>query len=367
VTEPRVHGEAVLYRLYDVGYEIRLDRAAELLSARAPERARPVRGDAQAIHIANPPVTVPLGAETIAAGGAARPAEVSARLFDFGVLSLRARVPAPPGATWTDFVAFGAALGWLPSGDLFERYRNRLLDQIGESVVRPGRAPVTEEYTIFRVHRLERPSGETIPPGELTEEDVARLLLGESRPLSPGAQKEMLSPRLSYYEDDLAVLTWNAALVVEPVVQDVDVQYVLEFANAQLLELRYYDLALDQELPRIYDEVAAARKAFHLLGRRFSRLLATLQTRVADAIEAVERVENSLKVTDDVFLARIYTTALEIFRGPVWRRGINRKMGIVRDTYAMLNAESQALRTEVLELTIVLLIVLEIALALGRH
>ena len=48
VRDPRVHGEANLYRLFDVGYEIRLDRAAELLASSAPQRPRPARGEAQA-------------------------------------------------------------------------------------------------------------------------------------------------------------------------------------------------------------------------------------------------------------------------------------------------------------------------------
>lgn len=365
--EPQVHGEAILYRLFDVGYEIQLDRAAALLASSAPERPTPVRGEAQAIQIANPPVTVNFGLESITLGGRLHSAELSARLFDFGVMSLRVRIPVPPGAPWKEFAAFGAALAAFPSGEFFESRRDSLLERIGASIKRPGRASVTEEYTVFRLHRLEDSGGAPFAVENLSDQQIAHLLLGESRPLCAAAQKEMMSPRLSYFEDDLTILTWGAALVVEPVVEDTDVQYILEFANAQLLELRFFDLALDQDLPGIYDEIIAARRAFHLLGRRFSRLLGTLQTRVADATESVERVENSLKVTDDVFLARVYTAALEIFRGPTWRRGIDRKMGIVRDTYAMLNAESQALRTEVLELTIVGLIVLEIVLALlGR-
>jgi uncharacterized Rmd1/YagE family protein len=88
---------------------------------------------------------------------------------------------------------------------------------------------------------------------------------------------------------------------------------------------------------------------------------------VADSVELVERVENSLKVTDDVFLARVYAQALEQFRERVWRSGIDRKMRIVRDTYDMLNAESIARRSETLEVVVVLLIALEIALALFRH
>jgi len=103
------------------------------------------------------------------------------------------------------------------------------------------------------------------------------------------------------------------------------------------------------------------------MGRRYSRLLAALQTRVADATELVERVENALKVTEDVHLARIYAAALEIFRGRTWRTGIDRKVAIVREAYTMLNGESLARRTEILELTIIGLIAVELILALARR
>jgi len=142
---------------------------------------------------------------------------------------------------------------------------------------------------------------------------------------------------------------------------------VLEFANAQLLELRYYDLVLDRELPRMYDRIADARGRFRLLGRRYSRLLSALQERVAEATELVERTENSLKMTDDVFLARIYATTLELFRGRAWRDDIDGKLAIIRDAYTMLNAESQARRSEALELVIVVLILFEVAMAFVRH
>src|ERR687896_488561 len=68
VEEPRVAGAAIVYRLFDVGYEIHLDRALDLLAASAPERVRPVRGEAQAIQIPNPPITVILGTEEIVIG-----------------------------------------------------------------------------------------------------------------------------------------------------------------------------------------------------------------------------------------------------------------------------------------------------------
>jgi hypothetical protein len=108
-------------------------------------------------------------------------------------------------------------------------------------------------------------------------------------------------------------------------------------------------------------------RALALFNRRYAPVLAELQRTVADSTELVERVENALKVTDDVYLARIYAAALELFRGRAWRAGIDRKLTIIRDTYAMLNDEQQAARSEALEVAIVLLIVLEVLLAIFRH
>jgi hypothetical protein len=173
--------------------------------------------------------------------------------------------------------------------------------------------------------------------------------------------------RFSYYDDDLTVLTWESALVVEPRADDRDVEYVLEFANAQLLELRVYDFQLDGELPTLYDRVALVRaRARAPFRSRFREVLAELQTHVADITETVERAENALKVTNDVYLARVYGAALDLFRAQAWRTGIERKLGILRETYAMLHSEGQAVRAELLETAIVVLILVEIVLGLLR-
>jgi hypothetical protein len=256
------------------------------------------------------------------------------------------------------------AIGWT---ELLAQSRDRLLERIASAVEQPLVFPLTEDYTVFRVDRLLDGEGKPFPPDELHDGEVSRLLLGERRPLTNEARKELLSPRLGYFADDLVVLTWNTALVIEPDGDDTDVQYVLEFANAQLLELRWYDSVLEAEVPAIKTRFAQAREGFRVLGRRYSRLLEELQRLVADSTELIERLENSLRVTDDVFLARVYSAALEEFREKSWRTGIERKVRIVRDAYDMLNAESLARRSETLEIAIILLIMFEIALTLLRH
>ena len=363
-----VDAAAIAYRLYDVGYEIDLDRVSILLAPDAPTRQRPARNEAQALQIVNPPLFIPLGTESLTIDGVEHRGEVSARVFDFGTCSLQLRVEAASALSWEEFTTFGNAVDTSPAlPAIFARHVDALRSRIQPAVERPNLATVVEDYVVFRLTKLTDSAGAPLRTDVLTDEHVVPLLLRERRGLSLDARRELLPHRFSYYADDLTILTWDNALVIEPRVDDRDIEYILEFANAQLLELRFYDAVLDAELPSMYDRIAQARERISALPTwRYRPLLARLQTRVADVTETVERVDNALKVTDDVYLARIYAAALELFRGTAWRRGIERKLSIVRETYGMLNAEAQSARAELLEIAIIVLIVLEIVLGLRR-
>src|SRR5256885_5774741 len=99
-------GTAVVYRLFDIGYEIALDRAVTLLAASGAARTRPARVEAQALQIPNPPVGISLGSHEITVEGINCRAQLAARLFDFGVCSVQLEVPAPSNSTWDVFVRF---------------------------------------------------------------------------------------------------------------------------------------------------------------------------------------------------------------------------------------------------------------------
>jgi len=363
-TDLRVAGRAVVYRLYDVGGGIDLEHATRLLGPRAVGRPLPSRGEAQALVIPNPPLTADLGARTIE--GADRPyaAALGARLFDFGALSLRLEIPADSELDWAAFTRFGNAIdSGIDLSAFFAAELEALLAVVRPAIDRPALAGVSEDYIVFRLDRLRDVSGTPWPVERLGASDVAPLLLGEHRPLAESARRDLLPHRLSYTTEDLVVLTWDNALVIEPDATDADVEYMIEFANAQLLELRHYDALLDRELPRVRTRLESARGGIARLFRRHRRLLADLQGRMADFTDILERVENALKVTDDVHLARVYAAALELFRGRVWREGIDRKLAILRDAYEGLNDDAIAARAEWLEMTIIILILSEIALA----
>ena len=247
-----VDGSATAYRLYDVGYGIDLEHAAELAGADTRGRSRPARAEARAFQIRNPPLNVVLGERDLMLAGTARRAIVAAHLYDFGVCSLRITIDAPSGASWSEFVEFGRQFDTgAEVARLFDAELTTLLARVALAIERQRIAPVVEDYVVFRLERLSADADTRSAAELLTDDHLVPLLLSEKRSLSASARREMLAHRFSYYSDDFAVVTWDNALVVEPGARDYDVEFVVEFANAQLLELRVYDAQLDAELPTL--------------------------------------------------------------------------------------------------------------------
>jgi hypothetical protein len=104
-----------------------------------------------------------------------------------------------------------------------------------------------------------------------------------------------------------------------------------------------------------------------LLGsHRFAVLARRFYTLVAEVTELREKVDNALQVTEDVYLARIYEAALDLFRVAEVNTAVDRKLAIIRDTYTALYDEASAARAALMEAAIVVLIVVEIMLAVLR-
>ena len=361
-------GAIVALRLFDVAYAIDLARAETLLAkqARTASRSRLTATPPKAMAFGVPPVTLMLEPVTLKLDSGEVTASATARVYDFGAVTIALRVPIA-GASWDNFARQVNAVDRIATdgtvGDTWDRLLQQVRALVRPALIRPEESKVQEDYIIGVVHAFDR----TLTAAALQESvDLVPLLSGEQRTLSEGARQDLLRQRFSYYADDLVVLTWDRAFIYEPR-GDSDVMDVLEVANAQLLEMRYYDELLDDELPRMYDLVAKARRTRTLLAsKRFADLARRLHTLVAEVTELTERVDNALQVTEDVYLARIYAAALELYRVPTVSVAVDRKLSIIRDTYSALYDESSASRTELMELLIIILIVAEIVIALVR-
>jgi hypothetical protein len=362
-------GYILAYRLFDVAYAIDLAKA-EAVWART-ERTGSTRGrltttPPKALAFGVPPLALGLGTISLALPDGPLPAIVTARLYEFGVVSVAIRV-AVVDLSWAAFAQrlneVDRVIGVAPATGLWTELLDRVRQGIGEGLVRPTPSMLEEDYLIGVANAF----SEKLAAEALMERlDLIPLLTGEQRPLSESARRDLLRHRYSYYTDDLVVLTWDRAFIYEPR-GDADVIDVLEVANAQLLEMRYYDELLDAELPRMYDLVEAARRRWSIPGaRRFADLARRLYTMVAEVTELTEKVDNALQVTEDVYLARIYAAALELYRVPTVSAAVDRKLSIIRDTYTALYDEASSSRSGLLEIIIVVMIAVEIVLAVIR-
>jgi hypothetical protein len=363
-------GQIQVLRLFDLAYEIDLTLAGELWRRRAQgasTRGRLVRTPAKAVAFGVAPLAIELGQVTLEAGDTSVIAAASVRLYDFGIAALRLRVPVRD-LSWHAFTRTVnqtyLAVGPAVVTGVWDALLKQLSDVLREALDRPTAAPLQEDYLIALVEEFDQP----VTADALWDRvDLVPLLSGEERPLSDSARRDLLGQRFSYYPDDLAVITWDRAFIYEPR-QETDVADVLEMANAQLLEIRTYDEMLDDELPRMRDMIEAARRRTNLLAsRRYARLARRLYTLVAEVSELTERLDNALQVTEDVYLARVYGAAMELFRVPNVSNAVNRKLAIIRETYTALHSEAAGARAELLEIAILVLIAVEIILSLAKH
>jgi hypothetical protein len=350
------------YRFYDIAESIDLDHARVTLQ-KSSARLKLKREGSQYLQMMNPPLGVEMGTRELEG----RPVEVQARLFEQGAVAVMARVPMSPGMTLEALVPFSDALYDSPALDaLGKAVAEELRDALKPALKDPHIWEQSESYTVVYVREFEDlVTGAAL----LADESIPRLLVGETKEkLSSDESKVVMEHVYRYGEHDLAVVDWNATFLYDPTGTS-DLADVIEIANAQLLELRYYDDVLDRELTRVYDAIENRKPGFFLISP-WKGLLRELMRTVIELSELIERVENALKIIGDVFLARVYEGALVQLRIKQWQATVTRKHGLLKQTYELLRGEVDTGRSLTLETMIVLLIIFEIAmtmLKLGGH
>ena len=341
-----------VYRLFDVAEEIRLEQVETILAReRQTSRVRLARVRPKSVQLKNPPVAFELGEHTVSIGGRIFKTNVTGKVYDLGVIGIIMRLPLPENAAYEEIRNLAVDLY---NDENIESFFAGMLDltrrTLAGALVKEDYNGFIEDFTVYYFQRWDQ-SWDPVP-----------LLLAESEPVSEQVRRETLRNSFSYGLDDLAIITWDSALIYDAT-GSADIPDLLEFANSQLLELRYYDNLLTGEMEKMYNAIEEAEKTASIrrLGR-YRRIMNQLTELIADVTEITERIDNSLKVTEDVFYARIYGTALSIFRTRAWEESINRKINIITQSYTMLSNRIINQRSELLELTIIVLILLEVVL-----
>jgi hypothetical protein len=359
-------GSLLLYYCFDVGEEILLEKI-ERIFGEAPTASRLVGQRLTPAHVQyrQAPLLIELGSVPLETGKGAEETSCRAKLFDFGVVTIRFRL-AIRGAL-ADLESVACAVIESPAVQRAARAQlDRLLRALDPAVVvKPADPQIAldlewEDYAIFSVERFDRPMiGEALLAGGARE--IARVLRSDPQRLSESELADATRLALSYYRDELAVIDWNAAFLYDPR-QSYDVPDVLEFAVVVLLELRAYDTLLDRVLDRAYEDLEKPRR-FRL--RPFAATIDYLSQVKLEVSEVIEKATNSLKLVGDPYLARIHRAAASRFHSKAWEESVREKLSTVESLYTLLHDRTQTRILLVLEMLIVVLFVIDILLVLG--
>ncbi|MBI1730960.1 hypothetical protein HY229_00940 [Candidatus Acetothermia bacterium] len=357
-------GTLMLYYCFDVGDEILLDRIEKIfgetpvLSRLAYERLTP-----EYVKYRKEPLLIKMGTLDIEIADSLHSSTCQAKLYDFGVATITFKIPLHE----TLHGLVGMATSVVGNAKIQQTARaqlDRLLLEISDEVVQsPNVLNLSDElewedYAIFSVERFNRPMlGKELLAAHAGE--IAKILRSEAEPLSEWELADATKQALSYYQDELAIIDWNAAFLYDPR-QSYDVPDVLEYAVAMLLELRTYDALLDHALDKAYDDLEKRQRS--MSPRPFSPTINYLLEVKLDVSEVIEKATNSLKLIGDLYLARVYSVAAARFSLPTWESSVQEKLTTVQDLYMLLHQRTQDRLLLMLELVIVFLFVLDIIL-----
>jgi len=310
----------------------------------------------QYLRFERPPVSEPIdpldldGANLI--GG-------SAKYYDYGVVSIELELPF--ASEWDALVAQSSRLfGNTALESRAAEWLRAALAQAREALLKPYDSWLTEDYQVVYLHDITRNDNQKLFAGDLLSShanEIAQLVRGESIALSDVERAEVLQSSISYSQNDLLVVGWSGAVVYGTGEVAAATSQLLEYANTQLLEFRYYDGLLTNVLNSVY------RFLEHKGGRfgdwRLSRESARVNTIRLDVMELTEKVDNAIKFLSDMFYARLYNLIAVKVGVPDYRRLVEQKLRTAGELYRFMVDQFNQTRSFVLELAIVIILIIE--------
>jgi hypothetical protein len=344
--------------VYDIAFFIDLNEVERRIKAvRQRETIKHRRRAPKYFQYQPAPLRVTQNGEPLVLGRWSTRPVVDLVLYDFGAISVLYTVPL--AGDLKEILELSEILYENPV--LLDDSRRRVED--AQEWIRAGVsnlriASFVEDYVILNIESFDKPctAEEFVESYAL---DLAQILRAEAQKLSKDEMTDALSHRVSYSVDDVAIIDWNAAVLFD---QDVgDALAVLEFANVELLEMRYLDRRLDEALAKAYETLSKRTWQRFPFGSNPAEINRVAQWQVDSAI-LFEGVNNALKLLGDQYLARLYRTTAERFHLSEWDASIIRKLDTLESIYGKISDQVASRRMEMLEWIIIVLIAISIVL-----
>ncbi|MGC1460949.1 MAG: hypothetical protein WA802_02030 [Terracidiphilus sp.] len=350
-----ITGSVLVLIQFDVCEELRLDQLQQTVNARTVEQPKTKHSVPTYVRYHKPPVVESLKPLALA-GGEQLEGEIKYYYYDYGVVSVVYQLSF--SGDWQSLIHLASR--WVWDVDFVARVEpivRQRLERVTTALVKPYSRWLSEDYFIFHV----REEAGAPSAADLTRDhgrEIAQIVRGDKLRLSEGECSEVLQSRLSYYENDLTVIGWNAAFLYDNNAGAETAIQLLEYANSQLLEFRHYDELLTGILDNVYQSLE--RKKGMLSRWRMARSATRLHSVLLEVGELTERADNSIKFLSDMFAARLYRLAATRVGVPDYKGLVAQKMKTAEDLYQGMVDQFNQARGFFLEVVVVLILLIEL-------
>ena len=328
-------GEVVYLYAFDVANEIITSRVQEILS----EKPFPFEIRMDRTLPKDMPLYKPLAIEPhpLAARLRGAPVHLLIRIYDVGVVTVMMRAAFEVDRLG-DLMPFHNPK--LENGETLDAAALKLCSDVCRSLqdlmVSGTECSTSESYTVFCLTGLPDVNDVNRWLGEHRREVAGLLTETAAEKLSEAQVTEVLRIQRSFENTDLAVIDWDAALVVDLTGYVDDVLYALELANLQLEEFRVMDRRPDTYLDRAYEDVA----------------------------KLTDEVTHITKFFGDWHLARVYLGARDRFYLDQWRASVEQRLAQLDKLYSVVHIELNEQRMLWLEIIIVIFFAIDLLILL---
>jgi hypothetical protein len=344
-------GSVWILWLYDVCEEINLEALRKMLGVEARREPSFRHPSPEYVRFERPPVVERLEPVTLESGSRL---EGELNYYEYGVVSIKLELPFE--TDWPELVELSSR--WMTAPDLEARAAQmvrKCLERARPALIAPRENWLSEDYTVIHVKECALNAAELIAEHG---NQIARIVRGEQGKLSEEEVQEILGSRLSYYPDDLLVVGWTAAFIQDTAEDAAPTIQLLEYANTQLLEFRYYDSVLSELLKGVYKSLE--RKGSFWKRWRMASEAEHLNTIRLDIRELTERVDTSIKFLSDMFSARLYRLAAAKVGVEDYRRLVDGKLHTAGELYEFMMDQFHQSRGFFLEMVVVIILIIEL-------
>ncbi|MGA2679320.1 MAG: hypothetical protein ABSF37_08465 [Sedimentisphaerales bacterium] len=370
-------GEVVYIYAYDIAYDIKNEPVEKILNQPTKDYlVGPSKRIPRQMFFYRPRIAEFAPEKRVLRSGESLEIRKSVKIFGVGAMTVQVRVPFEVNRL-EDLVGYHD-LKFTQRGleEEVAEFAESVRKNLAPYCVRP--VPVlmqAEAYTVFclaglpgvegQAHSLLSYEGQGVRAEDWLKANrrrVAALLMQEENAESLSEQEvsESTELYLSYYGDDLVVVDWDSAVVVGQQDSLDDVLHIMGLANVQLVELAAYDRTLDEALQFAYSDMNKEAAG------STRRMLHNLRELRIDLARISDELSNITKFFGDWHLAKTHRNLMDRFHLGDWQRIIGEKTRTLDGLYQILLQNRFNTVMFVLEVTIVLLFIIDLIVLLVK-